>query len=366
MVSERYRRSVKTGLIAGLALTGLVFASFSAPEAKTLKHLALRTAHKNTVSSLAELDRMRQGSDHMAAGDYASAIALWTKAVEKDPVNIVVTYNLAYAYYQMAMQTRDRAEALRLLDESEAAFQRVQTLNPELDVVYFKLGKIALVKGDDMQAAAYYRLGLQYDPGNAALQFNLARVYDQLQDYGNAITHYEKAIALDPEFKYAYNNLGLIHELRGSKAAAEKAYLAALKQDPAYNFARLNLGNLYADMDRLPEAKKLYLEALKLEPDNAYAHLYLGNAYFMTAEFDEAVRHYRISITRKPDNASAYYLLAISLSKLNRADEAMAAGMQYMALDPNGRFADEIQDLIISLKLQQQAGPYAARKITLP
>lgn len=352
MIFEGYKPSAKTGLVTGLLLAILVFSGFVIVEAKTVKHLAVLGAENAAVRMLVRLDRLEEGTRHITAGEYERALPLLQQAAEDDPVNVVVLYNLGYAYYQLAMQSGDRTRAILLLEKSESIFQRVQSLNPELDVIYFKLGKIALLKGDDQRAAAYYRLGLEYDPANAALQFNLARVYDQMRDYDRAIEHYAQSVALDPEFKYAYNNMGLIYEMQGDKAAAEEAYLSALAKDPTYNFARLNLGNLYADMDRLDEARELYLQALKLEPDNAYAHLYLGNVYFMKADFESAIRHYRISAIQEPDNANTYYLLAIALSKLQRADEALEAGLQYMALDPGGRFSEEIRGLIRSLEAQ--------------
>lgn len=299
---------------------------------------------------------------------YAEAIAVLTPTLEKDPVNLFTNFNLGLCYMELANLSIEKAatdgsesrkaRTIALLKKSEFFFRRVQNLNPELSVSYFKLGKISLLLNESAQAEAYYKEGIEMNPENAALEFNLARVYDQREAYEQALHHYNRAIALDPNFIYAYNNMGLILESQKKYKEAEKAYKTALQKDPEYNFARLNLGNLYAELDRLAEAKQLYLETLRREPGNSWAHLYLGNVYFVSADFVNASKEYKLATQLNPDFSTAYYLLAISLSKQERLDEAIHASLQYMNLEPEGRYSEQLKHLIVALKLHKSGAFY--------
>lgn len=297
---------------------------------------------------------------------YAEAIPYLREAVEKDPVNLFVNYSLGLCYLEVAKQLSENSDDVpnadkrvqALLSNAEFYFNRSLDLNDELSVVYFKLGKIALMQNDQKKAIDAYQNGLAIDPENAALEFNIARVFDQQENAPKAIEHYNRAITLEPGFIYAYNNLGLIYEAQKNYKAAEKVYREALKQDKTYNFARLNLGNLYAETERYQDAKAIYLEALKYEPDNSWAHLYLGNLFFMDADYATASVHYQAAIKSNPGYTMAYYLLAVSLSKQEKVDEALSASLNYMNRDPYGKYADQMKQMIVSLKLRKTGGLY--------
>jgi tetratricopeptide (TPR) repeat protein len=117
----------------------------------------------------------------------------------------------------------------------------------------------------------------------------------------------------------------------------------------------LNLGSLYAEQGEFKAAEQIYHEALKQDPDNAWAHLYLGNVYYRTGQYDKAVECYQNSIQHNPAYANAYYLLAVSLQKLNRYDEALNASLKYISLEPQGNYAGEMKNMILSLKLQNSS-----------
>jgi len=297
---------------------------------------------------------------------YAEAIPYLREALEKEPVNLFVNYSLGLCYLELAKQLSENSDDVpnadkrvqALLSNAEFYFNRSLDLNDELSVVYFKLRKIALMQNDQKKAISVYKAGLELDPENAALEFNIARVYDQQENAPKAIEHYTRAITLEPGFIYAYNNLGLIYEAQKNYKAAEKVYKEALKQDRTYNFARLNLGNLYAETERYTEAKDIYLEALKIEPNNSWAHLYLGNLFFMDADYETASIHYQAAISSNPGYTMAYYLLAISLSKQEKVDEALSASLNYMNRDPYGKYADQMKQMIVTLKLRKSGGLY--------
>jgi tetratricopeptide (TPR) repeat protein len=141
---------------------------------------------------------------------------------------------------------------------------------------------------------------------------------------------------------------------------AEKLYKQALKKDKNYNLARLNLGNLYAATGRYQDARKILTEAQLREPDNAWVYYYTGNMYLRMSDYSQAVSAYNRAVSLNPNHAPTYYLLAVSLSKLKRMDEALQASLHYVQIAPDGEYAKELKSLIMAVKLSQSGGLYLA------
>lgn len=299
---------------------------------------------------------LSQASQQMARGQYGKALIPLIETVEQNPVSVLGLYHLGNAYFELARQADLPAQQAVYLDQAQNAFERVANLNDELTMVYFRLGKIALLKNDPQLAKRYYQQGVQVDPKNAALIFNLARVHDQLGERAEAIRYYQKTLSVDPAFVFAYNNMGLLYEDQREFQKAEAAYQQALKQDTNYNLARLNLGNLYAVMGHYQRSEKFLNDAQRHEPENEWVYYYLGNLRLRQGAYQDAVTAYSRALEINPKHATTYYLLAVSLTRLKRMDEALQASLNYVQLEPNGEYAKELKSLILSVKLSQEHG----------
>ncbi|MBY0403903.1 MAG: tetratricopeptide repeat protein [Cyanobacteria bacterium] len=286
---------------------------------------------------------------------YSKALPLLKRAREKAPTNILVLYHLGTSYLEMAKTASSLETKEAYLASAKEVFNRVESINPDLDWVYYKLGKIALMENKPAKAEEIYKAGLKIDPNNAGLYFNLAGLYDQNDDTDQAIFYYQQAILKDPDFVFAYNNIGLLLEKKHQWDEAERAYQLVLKYDPQYHFAKINLGNLYAEKGKVDEAQALYLEVLTQNPDDSWAHLYLGNVYLKKGMTEKAALSYKRSTETNPSYAPAYYLLAMSLEKANRYEEALGAAETYLKLSPNGAFRKEVTALLGTLKEQRSA-----------
>jgi tetratricopeptide (TPR) repeat protein len=268
-----------------------------------------------------------QGTREIEHGNNGAALPYLIESLEQNPTNLIALFHLGNAYLELAKNADIAPQRSMFLRQAYQNFERVINLNGSLTIAYFKLGKVALMANDLDSARRYYELGLEADPKNAALVFNLARVHDQANDKDKAMTFYRQAIELDPTFVFAYNNLGLLYEDKKDWLAAERYYKQALNKDPDYTLSRINLGNLYATMGRYGAAEKQLKVAM-----------------------------YQHAVAINPEHPSLYYLMAIALSRLNRMDEAMQAGLRYVQLVPEGEFADEMKRLILSTKLSQSRG----------
>lgn len=353
-VTERYltRQSIMALVVAsGLWGCGSGISFAFAPQTPFFKvdHATQRIQGSEYLS-------LSRASAALQKGQNAQAIVDLKATVEQNPVNVLGLFHLGSAYLELAKQSTNPTQQAAMITLAQDAFERVTDLNDDLTLVYFKLGKIALMKNDPMAAKHYYEVGLQTDPHNAALIFNLARVYDQLGDKKQAIHFYQKTIAEDPNFTYAYNNLGLMYEENKDYSGAEKSYKRALKKDPRYNLARLNLGNLYASQEHFDAAKETLLTAQAQEPTNEWAYYYLGNMYLRMKDYGQAVDAYGKVLALNPNQVTAYYLMAVALTRLNRMDEALQASLHYLQLAPDGDYAKEMQSLVVSVKLSHSSG----------
>lgn len=335
--------------VALLMLTPGAFAS-ALPSALSVKPLVSQRLADSEYFPLS------QASKHLQQGQTNEALNQFVETVEINPANILALYHLGNIYLDLAKQSEEPQQQAVFLEQAQQAFDRIVDLNSDLTLVYFKLGKLALMKNDIENAKKYYRMGLETEPGNAALIFNLARVYDQNNEKSQAIFYYQKTIEVDPHFTYAYNNLALMYEETKSYRNAEKAYRQALKMDRSYNLARLNLGNLYATMERYRDAQKQFAVALAQDPGNEWIYFYLGNMHLRMNAYEKAVQDYEKTLTLNPKHANSYYLMAIALTKLNRLDEALQAGLHYVQLEPNGDYAKEMKRLILTAKLTHSGG----------
>jgi superkiller protein 3 len=336
-------------------LVGLMSCAWIPSPAVTVDSLML--PHYSPAQSVAssEYYDLQQASVLMNRKQYTAAIPLLKNASEKAPTNLLALFNLGHCYMELAKSVKSPQEQASLLEEAENTFLRVESLNDEYAATYFKLGKIALMQEALDRAELYYQKGLALEPTNAGFLFNLAGIYDQQNKLDEAIALYRKAIELDPEFAFAYNNLGLVYERQKRLQEAEQAYRMALRKDPTYQYARLNLGNLCAESNRLNEAEQLYSEVLQADPKDSWAHLYLGNIHLKRGNLEKAVAAYKASAHANPTYPTTYYLLAITLERLNRYDEAMQASLSYLRLSPDGDFASEMKVMLVSLRNQQSA-----------
>jgi tetratricopeptide (TPR) repeat protein len=301
---------------------------------------------------------LSRASAALEKGQNALALTDLKITVEQNPVNVLGLFHLGNAYLELAKQSQDPAQQARLLELAQDSFERVVDLNDDLTLVYFKLGKIALMKSDPASAKHYYEVGLRTDPHNAALIFNLARVFDQLGDKPQALKYYEKTIAEDPNFTFAYNNMALLYEDGKDYSSAEKAYKRALKKDPSYNLARLNLGNMYSAMGNYSAAQATLQAAQVQEPKNEWTYYYLGNMYLRMNDYASAVNAYSQVVALNPRHVTTYYLMAVAYTRLNKMDDALQASLHYLQLAPDGDYAHEMQSLILAAKLSHSSGLY--------
>lgn len=167
------------------------------------------------------LDPAASGGLAYAGGDYASALARYQAAVEKNPQDAESWSNLG----QVLVRLNRAPEAIPALQQA-----------------------IAIV------------------PDRWAYQFNLARAFGQTSRWEDAVASYRRAQSLFPDDDVTAFNLALALEKKGDVLLAVKEYQNAIRLAPEDAAFRMALGGSLERQGNASEAAAAFKEYLRLSP----------------------------------------------------------------------------------------------------
>lgn len=199
-----------------------------------------------------------------------------------------------------------------------ASFKKMLTVDNKIPEIYFNLAVLYNQINDVEQAIDYYRKTLQLTPTFTMAHFNLAAVFQAQGQLANAALHYQQALAFQPDFIEALANLGTVLQLQGQLQAARQCYQRALqyRNDAQGQF---NLGTVLHDLGEHDQAITAFRAALQLDNQFADAWNNLGETLRDKGDMDEAVRCYHEALQIQPQhdraayNLGEYYCLANKL-----------------------------------------------------
>ena len=193
-----------------------------------------------------------------------------------------------------AMEEGDIETAVGLADAATKAYDRS--------------GKAWFIHAQVMQLAGQYEAALESyataktcEPDKAALAiYNQGKVYEELQQWDQAIKAFDTVVELDPEDTDAWVNRGVA----------------------------------LAELDRHLEAIASYDRALKLSPGDVDAWANKGNSLQVAGRYDDAVACYTAAINIDPENLAGHYGLCESLYHQEQYEESVDFAKNALKLDP--------------------------------
>lgn len=190
--------------------------------------------------------------------------------------------------------------------------------------------------GMTKDALEYYKRAFKYKK-TPELYFNIASIYDVLNDYGEAIKNYGESIKLDPSNYQAWLNKGVSLKNNGQYQEALQHLNQAIELKPDYFKAWGNKAALLDFTKRYHEALECYEEALRINPDYVEAWSNMGLTLNHLKKSDKAIESINKAIKINPQYLEAWLCKAIVLHDLRRFEEAVECCNTALKIDPNHR-----------------------------
>lgn len=166
--------------------------------------------------------------------------------------------------YQAQELQAESFESQGRWEQAAAEYQKILDHNPSAPGIHFRLGRVALSKGESeantAEARKEFEQELKLDPTNAAAEFSLGEIARRAGLWDDAITHFSAAAKIDSGFAEAFLALGM------SLASAQK-------------FA-----------DAVPPLEKY----VKIVPEDPAGHYQLAIAYDRTGRKESAAREMQL------------------------------------------------------------------------
>lgn len=222
---------------------------------------------------------------------FDQAIDCLKRALQENPENEAVLYELAYCYdmanaHQAAVVffrnfTNDNPYCfvawfnlgnslaqLDRLEESIEALDYCLAIEERFTAASFSKARNQLLLGDHQGAIVTYQETIEHD-GPQAITFSyIGECYEKMEQYERALIHYDQAIALDPNWVDPWIGRGVVKDAQGRSAEAVRDLEVATRLAPDLGDAWFFYANVLARAKREKEALVAYKRLNSIEPEN--------------------------------------------------------------------------------------------------
>ena len=134
--------------------------------------------------------------------------------------------------------------------------------------IYFHLGNAYYQTGDPKGAITAFGKAIELDPQYFKAMVNMALMYDEQEQYSQAIETLERAAEVDPKSPDVWSHMGNSYYAQGQHAQAMDLYRKALGLDPNAAHALYSIGVAFADAGIFREAVRYWSRVSELDPDS--------------------------------------------------------------------------------------------------
>ena len=284
-------------------------------------------------------------------GDYKTAVAAYTKSLQKDPANSFAVGHRALA------RSADGDDDGALADSNDALAN-----DPSWMDLRVMRANIASRRGDRASVAKEAELTTQQNPESSYAFVVAGKIYAQLGDKAAAMKAFDRALAIGPE-AYIYINrsqarpfadiaarvadldAALKLEPDNSDALAVKAHLLSragdykhalelldrIKPDPTNDYREIQRAIVLSKSGRKAEAEKILGARRKSAKTASDFNSLCWSEATNEIELESALQDCREALKRQPDSGPYLDSLGMVLLKLGKLDEALAAYNQAIA-----------------------------------
>ena len=279
-----------------------------------------------------------RGRRYMSEGNYASAVAEFEPLISDTQKDIKVWFDysvslLYTARHREALAVLERI--LSLLDKDievqqersidEIAYLKAQAYN-YIGQIYYEIGQTAAAiracrmalqfKKNKTDSKSHGELNSSdYETFFSNVHANLATVYENTGQLGEAIQHYQKALELVPSHLPVHRDLAGAYWKKRRYTAAEPHYKQVITHDPTDVQAIYRLGLVSLMKEDYLKAVSLFQKVIAIEARHVRAYGALGIAYQELGNIPEAIGTFERVLELEPGNQ-------IALDKLRELHES--------------------------------------------
>ena len=208
---------------------------------------------------------------------------------------------------------------------------------------WYHLARAYHLLGNLRKAESAYQQTIKYDSTHVLANAQLGILNLESDKLEQANYFFRRSINFYSYIPVVWNNLGQTLILSDSASAAFAAYTQAITLDPDYANAYNNRGEiLLYKQNNTGKAKVNFLSCLAIEPDNIFALHNMSNVSIVEKEWDSAKKFALLALEIDSGFIPSYGTLSTIFQHSGNIDQARAALLKILELDPNNPDAIKI------------------------
>jgi len=246
------------------------------------KSLSIKKIQQDALISLAHA--------YMCQKDLCKSLALYNKALEINPDNVLALNNRANVYY--------------LCDEDKKGINdldRAIKLDKNFSNLYNTYGNILTKQKRFEEALEKYNLSLEISDSPEAYQ-NRAVLFYKKEMYKEALIDLNIAISKRPKYCDALNSRGVLYKDIGNFPKALIDFRRAIKISPLDSDGLSNIADLYSNLKKFDKAAIFYKKAIKSNLDSSSIDYSVIQARYNFSLHSLALKNFSIDTWNYYDN----------------------------------------------------------------
>lgn len=177
-------------------------------------------------------------------------------------------------------------------------------------------------QGDPRKGLRYIKQAIALDPENSIYHYQVAGIYQSLNDLKNAETHFRRSVEIQPDFADAWLSLINIAQQRQSPTHVRRTLDAALKAAPDSPSLNIERARIFLAQKQFSKAYPYFKKSIKVRPHEAIGYIELAKAYLAENRIDEGIAQIRLALEREPNHPIG--LTTMVFDAILRSDQADA------------------------------------------
>lgn len=216
-------------------------------------------------------------------------------------------------------------------------FMMARDAAPNDTFPYISLAGVALLEGNNGEAATFYENALSVDSTNFNALSGLIRLYGRSNELPKAHARIDQVIGSNPNNASLHYLKAQIYGFERNSGQAEASLRKTLELDPNYIAAYSSLGALFINTNQQERAIAEYQKILERRPDNATAYTLIGMLDDSRQNYDAAAESYRQALGKDQNAVIAANNLAwlYAVNGKGNLDEAVRLAQGVVQKNPN-------------------------------